>query len=658
MTHSKTSWNTGDPITAAKLNNDASQYEHASTDMAAGTLPLAATALTGTIDAARLPAPAASTKGGVALPASSTGKYYKDDGTWATPAGGGAGDVVGPASATDNAVVRFDETTGKLLQDSLVTVDNSGSVNIPSGQTYKVNGVSIQGSGSARTPASWIVVGAGANATRYNGSTGAAAETTTSAACINNAIAALTAGRTWKERIVLMGSFTTSASITLASYTILELDGKVKLSNDAHVKMVYGDEVSHVEICGGDWDGNLANDTHGGSECRGFCIYGSFGTHCDDIYIHDLAIHDLAYDNIACMYCDNVTIQNCHIYNAGDFARGEYYYGHGLGMYYSSNCVVDHCHIEDCASGGCYFYCEDDSTVQSVNNNQITHNLVERTYTSGISFGRRGAEDVTGYDLHEGNTVIDCGIDGYHPGINLGYDLTTKALHCVVNGNIVYCNSAYTTVNGISITADHCIVSNNVVHDIDGSLILVEGDHNIICGNNLHKSRDAASAGIYMIDASYNNVYGNTIHDVNAYGIAIMTVDGAGCIENWIHGNIIDTVDGDVVGVTRSTDLNTLIEDNYFRGTPLTVDNRGTGTILRRNKGYVTEASGTATITSGQALVNVTHGLSATPTKITATGSTADTNALYINTIGSSTFRVNAAGNVGGNRTIYWRAEV
>jgi len=36
--------------------------------------------------------------------------------------GGGSGDVVGPASATDNALVRFDSTTGKLVQNSGITV--------------------------------------------------------------------------------------------------------------------------------------------------------------------------------------------------------------------------------------------------------------------------------------------------------------------------------------------------------------------------------------------------------------------------------------------------------------------------------------------------------------------------------------------------------
>jgi len=38
------------------------------------------------------------------------------------------GDVVGPASATDNAVARYDSTTGKLLQNSVVTVGDSGAV--------------------------------------------------------------------------------------------------------------------------------------------------------------------------------------------------------------------------------------------------------------------------------------------------------------------------------------------------------------------------------------------------------------------------------------------------------------------------------------------------------------------------------------------------
>jgi hypothetical protein len=45
---------------------------------------------------------------------------------------GGTGDVVGPASSTDNALARFDSTTGKLLQDGTVTASDvaAGAVTV------------------------------------------------------------------------------------------------------------------------------------------------------------------------------------------------------------------------------------------------------------------------------------------------------------------------------------------------------------------------------------------------------------------------------------------------------------------------------------------------------------------------------------------------
>ena len=59
-----------------------------------------------------------------------SGQFLSTDGSgalsWQTPVG--AGDVVGPASATDNAVARYDLTTGKLIQDSVVTVGDTGAV--------------------------------------------------------------------------------------------------------------------------------------------------------------------------------------------------------------------------------------------------------------------------------------------------------------------------------------------------------------------------------------------------------------------------------------------------------------------------------------------------------------------------------------------------
>lgn len=55
------------------------------------------------------------------------------------------GDVVGPASATDNAVARFDSTTGKLLQNSSVTINDSGNIST-SGTIYAGGTITTDGS--------------------------------------------------------------------------------------------------------------------------------------------------------------------------------------------------------------------------------------------------------------------------------------------------------------------------------------------------------------------------------------------------------------------------------------------------------------------------------------------------------------------------------
>lgn len=47
--------------------------------------------------------------------------------------------VRGPPSAINNAITRYDGTTGKLVKDSLSTLSNTGTINIPLGETYQIN---------------------------------------------------------------------------------------------------------------------------------------------------------------------------------------------------------------------------------------------------------------------------------------------------------------------------------------------------------------------------------------------------------------------------------------------------------------------------------------------------------------------------------------
>lgn len=51
-------------------------------------------------------------------------------------ASGGTGDVVGPSSATDNALARFDGTTGKLIQNGTITQDDTGNLSGILSETY------------------------------------------------------------------------------------------------------------------------------------------------------------------------------------------------------------------------------------------------------------------------------------------------------------------------------------------------------------------------------------------------------------------------------------------------------------------------------------------------------------------------------------------
>jgi hypothetical protein len=48
----------------------------------------------------------------------------------------GLGDVTGPASSTDNAIARYDSTTGKLIQNSTVTINDNGTLEAVNGISF------------------------------------------------------------------------------------------------------------------------------------------------------------------------------------------------------------------------------------------------------------------------------------------------------------------------------------------------------------------------------------------------------------------------------------------------------------------------------------------------------------------------------------------
>lgn len=88
-------------------------------------------------------------------PAAGKSKVYakSDDLLYILTSGGtesrvGSGDFVGPASSTDNAVCRFDGTTGKLSQNSGVIIDDSN--NITGAANISATGVTLSGLTASR----------------------------------------------------------------------------------------------------------------------------------------------------------------------------------------------------------------------------------------------------------------------------------------------------------------------------------------------------------------------------------------------------------------------------------------------------------------------------------------------------------------------------
>ena len=79
--------------------------------------------------------------------ASST-TFLRGDMSWQTNAGG---DVVGPASSTDDALAKFDSTTGKVLQNSNATLSDAGTLTATAFAGALTGNVTGNASGTAAT---------------------------------------------------------------------------------------------------------------------------------------------------------------------------------------------------------------------------------------------------------------------------------------------------------------------------------------------------------------------------------------------------------------------------------------------------------------------------------------------------------------------------
>jgi hypothetical protein len=144
----------------------------------------------------------------VRLTPGTSGQFLQTQGaganpTWATAAGG---DVTGPGSSSDNAITRFDGTTGKLVQDSNVIVSDGGSVNIPAGQSFMINSAALDQDD----------IGDGATYKQYN-----PASVAITGGTVDNASVGATTASTGRFTTVESTVATGTAPLTVASTTLV-----------------------------------------------------------------------------------------------------------------------------------------------------------------------------------------------------------------------------------------------------------------------------------------------------------------------------------------------------------------------------------------------------------------------------------------------------
>jgi hypothetical protein len=183
--------------------------------------------------------------------------------TIAATGGGGTGDVVGPASATDNAIVRFDGTTGKLIQNSAATIaDTTGDIT-----AGKYNGLTVSTSTGTLTVAngsSLITSGANSITLTSTGATNVTLPTTGTLAVLGTA-QTFTAAQTFRaasairseaastqDAVVLAGRAggTSSYAVTLTP-TTLTASQTLTLPNSTGTVSTTGFAVAMAIVFGG-----------------------------------------------------------------------------------------------------------------------------------------------------------------------------------------------------------------------------------------------------------------------------------------------------------------------------------------------------------------------------------------------------------------------
>lgn len=283
-----------------------------------------------------------------------------------------------------------------------------------------------------------------------------------------------------------------------------------------------------------------------------------------------------------------------------------------------------------------FFKIEKDSAASVSRMNFLMDNIVWRNdQATGIMFELFG-------DTHSLQNVQASNLYGYNVG-------QTIKIHTLNSGSVAFCNfinARLDTPTAIYIHSESGFISDitftNVTTGCSGAngyglkAEATTGDLHSIHGTNFRVQMAAgagatalrlAPAGTAGADGKFFSFQGLRIYDCAAGQVSVST-----------HNNV---------------------QYSNFYGPQMYLEYASLGTGLNVQViSPFTIARGTATIGNGTTTTgNIAHGLAGTPTVVFGFGSTTDTEDLYCSSKDATNIVIDCVGAVGGDRTIYWRAE-
>jgi len=395
-------------------------------------------------------------------------------------------------------------------------------------------------------------------------------------------------------------------------------------------------------------------------------IFNSSRITISDMYIHDMVAsyavllkgtdNDLSIDTAA----SDALIHNNIIRSIGSSDQNN-------GAVYSDldNTIISNNLVDTVSGNGI--------NIDDANEGFIVDNIVQAVTAST---GDEGYAIVTGYGATE-ITIADNTIVGASRGIANHIGGSEVGDNHVVTGNTLR-DSSDARDYAIKLQDDgHVVTGNRITNWGQVGIYLDAVQNTVIDGNVIDSSNEGNTSGIEVKAGSHNLVISNNmVWDMGTtaskgHGITVSTATAVNNI--LITGNrAFDSgagVQDDGMLLYATPDTSQIqIEGNYLEDNVSNAIKVDGGAALsstlkaQRNRGFATEASGTATISSGSTSVAVSHGLAITPTaadiQVTPTNNLGSATKFWITSAGATTFTINVDVDPGASTaTFAWSAQ-